>query len=201
MQRMADSIQSVAGNAQSLASHVDETSSSINEMGASIEQVARSSGHLAARVGEASATIEQMTVSTEKAARNLESVAETVSATSATIEQKVEPPPAPILGRVMVKIGRSYADIHCGDEIAKQAYSKECVFAPGRHRIQARKPMNLPGVRGGFVQEVEVDEKGTVWAIAGGKRERRLIDLAWPVPRDEEEIRKTPNYFKGWKSD
>ena len=75
------------GSAQGLASYVEETSSSITEMGASIEEVARSGGTLAQTVTEASATIEQMTVSIDQMARDLESLAGTVNETTATVEE------------------------------------------------------------------------------------------------------------------
>ncbi|MCP3933902.1 MAG: hypothetical protein GY708_00870, partial [Actinomycetia bacterium] len=56
-------IDSVAKSSQALAVNVDQTSSSIQEMGASIEEVAKNSTNLLTSVDETSSTIEEMAAS------------------------------------------------------------------------------------------------------------------------------------------
>ena len=87
MIEMAASIQSVADNADALADNVVTASSSVQEMGASSEEVARSAEIMASSVEETSATIEQMTVSIEMVAKNSEELAASVAETSSTIEE------------------------------------------------------------------------------------------------------------------
>jgi methyl-accepting chemotaxis protein len=87
MVQMAASIQTVAGNADSLANNADEVSSSVQELGASSEQVAKSAEVMASSVSETSATIEQMTVSIDRVAQNTDELASSVAETSSTVEQ------------------------------------------------------------------------------------------------------------------
>jgi methyl-accepting chemotaxis protein len=87
MVQMAASIQTVAGNAETLAVSAEEQSSSMHQLGASSEQVAQSAETMASSVTETSATIEQMIVSIEKVAKNTEDLAASVTETSSTVEQ------------------------------------------------------------------------------------------------------------------
>ncbi len=87
MEQTAASLHKVAGNADSLAAHVDQTSVSIGDLGASIEQIARSNATLVETVGDASATIEQMIAGAESMSRRFEGLGGTVGDAASTVEE------------------------------------------------------------------------------------------------------------------
>jgi len=137
MVQMSVSIQTVAGNADSLASNSDEVSASIEKLGESSEEVARNAETMAASVAETSASIEQMTVSIEKVAKSSEDLASSVSETSSTIEQmtasieqvagnslelqKIVVDSASIIEQMAVSINQVAKNVEDADSVAKSA--------------------------------------------------------------------------------
>jgi methyl-accepting chemotaxis protein len=87
MNNIRREVQGIAESAQSLNTFMEESSSSVAELGAVGEELSQNAGVLSAKVDESSSSVEQMIRSVSEVARNAEGLHEAASETSSSMEQ------------------------------------------------------------------------------------------------------------------
>ncbi len=116
---------------------------------------------------------------------------------------RVEPPPAePIVGRLNVRIGSGFGDIHVDDQVFPGKVLREVTLPVGRHQVYVEKPRGgQAGVPGRYAPRiVEVDSTGRIFSIIDGARGPEVGELRFRVARDQKEIEENPDEFRGWTS-